>query len=200
MNIEDAKLRKVDTRSGKAPHARHLAIVNRILVCGYKEKPGERGDILNGEVAATRCGKMLRNFYTADDISLTNTEGGVYSVECPRCFPEASDGEGGMKFCVTCQVTVAHDEAGRCLGPNHPKPAGGRVTVLCAGCRAPVAVTSDVAESGEPVACAVCDRLAKCPTCHKPMNEQEAARGACYDCERLQRDESTLPGERNDDE
>jgi hypothetical protein len=86
MNIEDAKLRKVDTRGGKAPHARHLAIINRILVCGFKPKAGERGDILNGEVAATRCGKMLRNFWTADDVSLRDSEGGVYSVECPRCF------------------------------------------------------------------------------------------------------------------
>lgn len=80
------RLRKVDTRSGKAPHARHLAVINQIRVCGYKPTPGEPGDILNGQVAATRCGKMLRNFNTADDVSLRDSEGGVYSVECPRCF------------------------------------------------------------------------------------------------------------------
>lgn len=88
--LAQVKLRKVDTRGGKKPHARHLAVISRIVVCGYKPTPGERGDILNGEVAATRCGKMLRNYYTADDTSLLDSEGGVYSEECPRCFTEGA--------------------------------------------------------------------------------------------------------------
>jgi hypothetical protein len=85
--IETAKLRKVDANGNrKRPLWRHLAVINRILVCGYAKKPGERGDILNGEVAATRCGMMLRHFSTADDVSLLNTEGGEYARECPTCF------------------------------------------------------------------------------------------------------------------
>lgn len=110
--LAQVKLRKVDTRGGKAPHARHLAVINQIVVCGYKPKPGERGDLLNGQVAATRCGKMLRNFWTADDVSLQDSEGGEYARECPRCFdgwvePEkptlffrafTSDAESGSVF------------------------------------------------------------------------------------------------------
>lgn len=70
---------------------RHLAVINDILVCGYKPTPGQRGDILNGQVAATRCGKMLRRFHRADDVSLYNSEGGVYALECAPCFPEPTE-------------------------------------------------------------------------------------------------------------
>lgn len=80
------ELRKVDTRNTKKPHRRHLATINKIRVPGFKPKAGEPGDILNGEVAATRCAKLLVNFWTADDVSLLDSEGGVYSEECPRCF------------------------------------------------------------------------------------------------------------------
>lgn len=73
--------------------------------------------------------------------------------------------------------------------------AGGDInrTALCAGCRAPVSVTLEEAEGAEPVACASCAKKPKCPFCHKPMNSHEDRNGACFDCERLQRDERQLP-------
>lgn len=81
------------------------------------------------------------------------------------------------------------------LPPSSAVAAGepATLTALCAGCRTPVAVTLEVAEGAEPVACALCDRKPKCPFCHVPMNSHEDARGACGECERLQLAERTLP-------
>lgn len=137
------RLRKVDTRNGKAPHRRHVAVINQIRIPGFKPKAGEPGDVLNGEVAATRCQKMLRRFWTADDVSLLNSEGGVYSEECPTCFAGwteparpvltfrayTSDAEAGVLFVAKVaepstyyRVTVL--DSARDVWQVRPMPAG----------------------------------------------------------------------------
>jgi hypothetical protein len=82
------ELHKIDTRGGKAPHKRHLATINIIRIPGFRPKAGEPGDVLEGQIAATRCGRFVRNYYLADDTSLLHTDGTEYSRECPVCFTE----------------------------------------------------------------------------------------------------------------
>lgn len=89
------ELRKIDAiGSRRPPYGRHLATINRIRVPGFKRTPGEPGDTLDGEIAATRCGRFIRQFRTADDVSLRDTEGGVYAEECPRCFEKGNKTDG----------------------------------------------------------------------------------------------------------
>jgi hypothetical protein len=82
------ELESIDTRGGKAPHKRHRATINTILIPGFDKASNPEKDILSGSLAVTRCGRYLRQFNLADHVSLTDTEGGVYSVECKICFAE----------------------------------------------------------------------------------------------------------------
>jgi hypothetical protein len=78
-------LRKVDTRNSKAPHTRHVAIINHVAMPGFDRGPF--GGVLGGEIAITSCGKILRNYWTADDTGYRFTDGTVYSKPCAKCLP-----------------------------------------------------------------------------------------------------------------
>lgn len=71
---------KIDTRRTR-PHVRHHALISEISVFGEGVK------IYKNDIAATKCGKYIVQFGKADNLSLDFTDGSVYSVECPKCFP-----------------------------------------------------------------------------------------------------------------
>ena len=77
-------LRKVDTQ-GATPHTRHLAAIQRVAIPGYDSK--QTGGVLNGEIAITSCGKILKNYWDATQTKYNMTDGSVYSKPCARCLP-----------------------------------------------------------------------------------------------------------------
>lgn len=69
---------RVDTRNTKSPHVRHLAVISRIKI-------PFSGRELGAEIAATLCGKYLRGFDNAENLSYLDTAGQIFSRPCNAC-------------------------------------------------------------------------------------------------------------------
>lgn len=77
VDVVDAKNAKKKTR--------HLAILNYVAAPGF-DMPATNG-VANLEVAATVCGKILKN-YRDGQCSYFFADGSRYSTPCPNCLSE----------------------------------------------------------------------------------------------------------------
>ena len=74
-------IQEFDTHT--TPHRRHRGVESRIKV-------PFNGRVLDGSLVVTVCGKTLRNYFGATDVSKSYRDGSPYSTPCPMCFKEQS--------------------------------------------------------------------------------------------------------------
>lgn len=84
---------RVYSMTGKAPHIRHIAEINRI-----KYPPGyffPARHSIAGDIAITLCGHFMRNYWDGNHVSNQHTDGTPFLVECPICLERYRHATGG---------------------------------------------------------------------------------------------------------